>query len=315
MAILAPFPVVSTPGTGVPDLADSRWLAFESLDGGTVFQATGHEFFIQEGIDGLGIPPREIITKKYPGMAGARLKEIRTLEREIFLPLFIENSSAHTEYLNDLDRLAALFDYRSIDYATNDGTLNLVATSAKGTRRLRCTYTEGMNTGYGTGSEGATWASIGLKFLCVQPYWYGDVWSTPVIQQIPIAAGTFPAFPIQLSSNVVLGSGILVTVPGDVESYVTIDLVGPASSIEVSSDGLLFSIPGGLADGEPAKIVTDPRGRTATFSGIENWSRVGPVTLWRPLTPGDHALNIILADGGANTRAQVSGRSFWDRPW
>jgi hypothetical protein len=313
MAILAPFPVIPTPG--VSDLVDSRWLAFESLDGGTVFQATGHEFFIQEGIDGLGIPPREIVTKKYPGMAGAQLKEIRTLEREIFLPLFIENSSAHAEYLNDLDALAALFDYRTVDYAANDGTLNLVATSAKGTRRLRCTYTQGMDTGYGTSSEGATWASIGLKFLCVQPYWYGDTWTTPIIQQIPITTGTFPAFPIELSSNVILGNNISVTVPGDVESYVTIDLVGPTSSVEVSSDGLLFSIPAGLADGEPAKIVTDPRSRTATFSGIEDWSRVGPATLWRPLAPGDHELDITLADGGTNTRAQVSGRSFWERPW
>src|SRR4051812_27409264 len=102
MPILA-FPVLPTPGTGtVSDFADSRGLAFESLDGTTLLPATGHEFFFQSGLDGLEMPLREIITKRHPGMAGSRLKEIRTPEREIFLPLFMENSSAHTAYLDDL---------------------------------------------------------------------------------------------------------------------------------------------------------------------------------------------------------------------
>ena len=62
-------------------------------------------------------------------MAGARLREIRTDVREIFLPLFMENGSSHLGYLQDTDRLAGLFDYRLTDYAALDGTCNLVAYS------------------------------------------------------------------------------------------------------------------------------------------------------------------------------------------
>lgn len=302
------------PAAAVNPLSDSRWLAFESLDGVEIWQATSRDFFIQEGIEGLEIPPREIITKRHPGMAGGRLKEVRTLEREIFLPLFLENPSAHAAYLDDLDRLAELFNYRTVDYAANDGTLNLVATSVRGERRLRCTYTEGV-TGYGTDNQGATWASFGLKFLCVQPYWYGTPWTTPILRQEVDEPDFFSEFPPLLSASLTIGENIPVTVSGDVESWMTVDLVGPATSVTISGEGNLVSIPGGMADGSTVRIVTDPRGRTALFDGVRDWSRVGPTTTWAPLAPGTRTMSITLTGVGSNTRAVIYGKTLYERPW
>jgi hypothetical protein len=247
-------------------------------------------------------------------MAGARLKEIRTLEREIFLPLFIENPSAHASYLDDLDQLAGLFNYRTVDYAANDGTLNLVATSVRGERRLRCAYTEGM-TGYGTDNQGSTWASFGLKFLCVQPYWYGTPWTTGVLKQHADEPDFFSEFPPLLSSALTIGADIPVTVSGDVESWMTVDLVGPATSVTISGEGNLVSIPAGLGAGATAKIVTDPRGRTALFDGVVDWTRIGPATTWRPLQPGSRSISILVTGIASQTQAAISGPTLYERPW
>ena len=104
-------------------------------------------------------------------------------------------------------------------------------------------------------------------------------------------------------------------VAGDVESWATVDLVGPATSVTVTGGGVSVFIPAGLSDGETARIVTDPRRRTATFDGVSAWSRVGPTTTWQPLAPGEQAMSIVVAGPGGNTSAQVSGGSYYERPW
>jgi len=308
-------------------------LAFESLDGELLFHATGAEFFIQSGIEGLEIPPREIVTQTHPGMPGARLKEIRTNVREIFLPLFFEDIS-HPSYLAKSDQIANLFSYHRSDYAANDGTFNVVAYSARGERRLRCVYQGGMDTGYGTDSQGATWASFGLKFLCVQPYWYGDIWQTATI---PISGNDpdfFAEFPGELSSSIVLGAGIPIEIGGDVPTWPVIEVQGPAASVTISGSNLLVSIPAGVGVGEKARIVPDPRGRTAIFTTnegvyadtytdiypgggdeVEQWSRIGPLMAWAPLAPGSQTLNIVITGAGSTTSATVFGREMWERPW
>jgi hypothetical protein len=171
-----------------------------------------------------------------------------------------------------------------------------------------------MDTGYGTDNEGGSWASLGLKFTCVQPYWYGDRWETPIIQQ-SVAINTFAAFPLRLSSDVVLGLNIPVTVEGNADSWITVDLVGPADSVTITGSGISVSIPAGLSDLEKAQIVMDPRGRTATFDGVKDWSRVGPTTKWKPLQPGNRKLSIAITGATANTQAQISGPTLFERPW
>jgi Phage tail protein len=316
MPILA-FPVASGPTdpTVIGDLTDSRSIGFESLTGQPVLDATNQAFIFLSGIEGLGIPPRDIALRKTPGMDGARIQEVKTLEREIFLPVFVEDWTGHAAYLDAVDQLASQMNYRTADYRSNDGTLNLVATSVKGMRRLRCLYQGGMDTGYGTDNEGNVWASLGLKFLCVQPYWYGTPWSTPVLKQDASPPDFFASFPGALSNDLILGSDIPITVDGDVDSWITIELVGPATSVTISGDGLLVSIPAGISDGSTVKIVTDPRGRTALFDGQKNWARIGPTTTWAPFPPGDRQISIVMAGVDVNSQAVVYGSTLYERPW
>jgi hypothetical protein len=310
--ILAGIPVVVQPPQ-VDLLEESRSLRFARLDGSNPLPATGREFFFQPGIEGLDLPPRVIVTKQSPGMDGERLREIRTGRREVFLPLFIASDSSHAQYLDRRDALRGLFDYRGVDYKTADGTFDLVAESTRGTRTLRCVYVEGMSAAKWP-NESTNWARLGITVWALNPYWQGARWQTPVIRQSTNAAW-FGAFPGKLASTYALGTGIPITIPGDAPSPVTVDLVGPATSVTISAPGLLVSVPAGLASGEVAQIVTDPRARAARFAGTLNWSRVGPTSKWAPLEPGPQTIDIVVAGVGTGTQAVVSGPTNWDSPW
>jgi hypothetical protein len=107
----------------------------------------------------------------------------------------------------------------------------------------------------------------------------------------------------------------LISVEGDVESWITVEMTGPASSVAISGEGNLVSIPAGLGNGETVKIVTDPRGRVALFDGVSSWSRIGPSTTWKPLQPGIRQISILVSGSTAATQAVISGPTQYERPW
>lgn len=304
------FPVVDT--LTFP-LAETRQLALRALDGTYPFPFTGLEFFFMPDLDGLDLVDPEIITRTVPGMDGAILSEIRTGVRELSLPLFLRSDSSHAHYLDYRDALARLFSRRLVDYRRLSGTFDLVASSARGERYLRCAYTGGMKAVKWPG-EGPYWAKLPIGAVAVQPYWVGEGWSTPPLQQ-DAEPDFFYEFPGELASSMVLGSFPL-TVEGDADSWPVIHITGPATSVIVSSDsGLYFEIPADIADGETVLVDTDPRNRTALFDGVKDWSRVGPSTTWQPLPPGDQTLTVAVVGTTSVTQATVSGLTRWERPW
>jgi len=296
-------------------MVDTRTLAFRSLDGRYPFSVDDRTFIFGPDSEGLDMPPRQIITRAIPGMEGERLTEIRVDKREVFLP-FVINSAAsggHLAHLAMRDELAQLFNHRRNDYRADDGTLDLVATSARGERSLRCTYVDGM-TATRAPSERAYHQRLGVTLWAVRPYWSGQQWSTPVIR-IPDQGDWFDTFPGVLTSSSAIGQDLQVTVEGDAESWATVDLVGPASSVVITGPGLSVTISGGLSAGEQARIVTNPRGRTAKFSGIKDWSRVAASDRYRPLNPGDNVLNVSMIGATGQSSAVVFGSAQFERPW
>jgi hypothetical protein len=312
LPILGSYRVVTTFAKSDP-LQESRTLAFRALDGTNPFPSTGREVFVMAGAEGLDMPPRVVVTRQSPGMDGEQLREIRTGRREVFLPLFLASDSSHLQYLERRDALRRLFAYRGVDYKAQDGTFDLVAESARGERSLRCVFVEGMTSAMRP-DESAYWARLGLTFWAVQPYWVGQPWTTPVIRQ-ETGAAWFGAFPPRLSSARALNQAMTVTIPGDAPSPVTVDLVGPATTVTITGPGLFLSIPSGLAIGEVARIVTDPRRRQATFDGVTDWARLAPTSTWAPLTPGDVPLSVTVTGQTASTQAVISGNTYFETPW
>lgn len=312
MAILGGAQVRPNPSVREDPFEDTRTLAFRSLDGTNLIDFTGDEFFDLDGVEGLDLPPREVIRDSVPRMDGTRLREIRIGERQVFLPLFLSSQSSHLAYLTNRDELARLFNHRRVNLRETDGTFDLVARSARGERYLRCTYLDGMPGSRSTDSSGSAWEALGLTLLACRPYWYGEPWKTPIIKK-PGNVAWFGTWPGQLSSSRAIGAGIPINVAGDVPSFATVDLVGPATSVTVTAPGLSVSIPAGLAAGEPAKIVTSDRGRTALFGGVKDWSRVAPTDRYEPLQPGLTEISIVMAGTTSNSLAQVSGPTLFER--
>jgi hypothetical protein len=292
---------------------DTRTLTLRDLAGVEPLPAEGGDFVFMPDTEGLDMPPREVIRQPLPGLDGAQLREIRTLEREVFLPIWLASSTSHQHYLERRDALADLFQYRYVDYKAEAGTLDLVATSTRGERTLRCVYLGGMTSAMRP-NEGPYWAKLGVTLLAVQPYWVGGNWQTATLQ-LGAEPDPFAGFELQLSSSVVLGSGIAISIGGDVPSWPVIQVTGPATTVTVEGPGLLVSIPDGLGSGETARIVTDPRNRTATFDGDKDWSRVGPLTTWAPLNPGNITLDVLLTGATSSTSATISGSTLYERPW
>lgn len=311
--LVAGFPVVTPPE--LPDLSkvDSRTLAFRALDGTYPFPSTGREFFFMPDLEGLDMPKVDLITRKVPGMDGELLSEIRVGRREIFLPLFIASDSTHTQYLDRRDDLAALFNHRRIDYRALGGTFDLVATSVRGERSLRCARVEGM-TGAKWPGESSHWAKLGITAWAVQPYWRGVDWSTPIIR-VPAGSSWFGVFPPDLSSSQAIGTNIPVVIHGDVDSWPVIEMIGPADSVLIEGAGIHIEIPEGLGVNEPAYIDTNPRSRAALFDNVSQWERVAPQRTLRALPPGRNLLTINLSDPAASSMARVSGPTLWERPW
>jgi len=304
------FPIFGSDGA----MDETRRLAFRALDGTYPFPSTGGEFVFMADSEGLGMPPRELVRETLPGIDGALLREIRTLEREVFIPIWVASFSAHVNYLERLGDLSDLFQYRFVDYQGLDGTFDIEATSVNGQRWLRVAYSDGMrSTNWPT--ESAWWGKLGLTFLAVQPYWVGEDWTTATITLEGDEPDTFAEFPLEFSSSTLGGTGIPVEIGGNIPSWVTVDLTGPATAITITGPGLLISIPAGLAVGETAQIVTDPRSRTASFDGTVDWGRVGALSTWRPLNPGSQMLDLVMTGGAIGSSVRVSGKTRYERPW
>lgn len=315
MAILAPVPVVTAPPETVNLFVDSRFLEFRSLDGANVLPFTGREYIASWGMTGMDVPPIEVIEGYVPGMDGSRIDDVKVPSRKIGLPLYVASDSSHLGYLQNRASLRQLLNHRGYDWRTNDGTFDLVAHSVMGERSLRCLYLDGMNGDWSQDSAGSWWESFGLQLLNVRTYWYGQRWQTPPLR-IPVADQSFfAAFPPALSPSAALGSPFTIAIPGEAETWGRVDAVGPCDALTVEAPGLYVEIPGGLLSGETMTLETSPRGRTALFDGVKDWTRIGADTRYRQLSPGSAAVTISMPGATSVSQASVSGDSLFLSPW
>lgn len=297
---------------------DDRRLEFESLDGVDLISWSGGEWIVRSGISGLDVPPRNVIRDTVPGLPGSRLIEIRDLEREVFLP--VTTRPDDRDYRSNLKQLAMLrsfMDYRTSDYTAADGTFDLVAYSDSGRRTLRCTYLEGLEGDYGADVMFSSWRMLGITLLAVDPYWHGEQWSTPVVglpTPQPFLSNDPAAHPWGLAPSVALGTGMPVTVTGDVPSPAMIELIGPSTSTRISSPGGLDVTIGAVADGQVVTVNTGRR-KQVLLDGVPAWTLLGDSPQWRPLPPGDTTVSIQILGASPATRARVYGTALWESAW
>jgi hypothetical protein len=302
---------------------DWRRLEFWPIDGSEdMIGWTGIEWIMQRGVTGLDMAPREIITQQDPDLDGAELIEIRTLPRNVMLPVMLNASDGSNITLRgNLDRLRGYFDYRTVDYAALEGTFDLVAVTPNSLRRLRCIYSSGAEGEYTLSSVGGKhWQKYGIELLAVDPNWHGKQWSTPVVSledttpflsEDPTEGGLDEVF---LTPTLALGQDMPVTIGGTVPSPATLDIVGPASSVHITSPNGLDVTLGAISAGQEVLLDTG-RIKRLLVDGATNWDLLGDSPQWEPLPPGDAFITINMADATSASSARVYGDELWETSW
>lgn len=295
--------------------ACSQRLWFRDLDGNDLVKWTGVERFVQRGMRGLDEPPLTLITSTQPDVDGALLDDIKVGVRELMLPLFLESRGDEEAFLVARDNVHQLVDFRQVDFKTNDGTFDLVGSSARGERLLRCTYVSGLEGDNSDEAAGLWYEAFPLTLWAVQPNWRGDDWSTPVIR-IPSADTWFGTWPGQLSSSVALSKPMAIDIGGDAPSWPKAEVMGPATTVLISAgDGFSLSIPAGLASGEFLTLESDPRRASVLFDGAPSWGRVAADFRTDAFLPGTRVVSIDVAGATGQTYARVHGTNMHRRPW
>lgn len=316
MSVLLGAPASATPAPARPaSVADPRHLWLEGPSGTWLESA---QAFIMAGFKGHGLPPSEVITETSPGMDGAWLREVRVGPREVFLPVFISSP-------DPVSQINALAAFRRLvqPYGDQglDGTLKLVGSSHLGVRELSCVYLDGMEGEEGTQGN-LYWCTIGLRLLAVDPWpraretrtvsfgvgSSGEVFITAAAD----SDGSNP-WPRRLTSAVVIGEGMQITVNSEVPVWTDLTIRGPVDSFAGSmSTGWSVSIPDGIADGSTFQMVTDPRRKSIRLDGEKAAGLVALGSVTKPFTPGLNVLDVVAPGGDAGTSLSLSWReAFW----
>lgn len=297
---------------------ENRSIDFRSIDGETTVEWDGVFVRILAGALGLDKPPVEVTRDRYPGLPGARLRQVSDLEKQVFLPLLVTAAPEDWRGLNKrLAQIRSMVDYRDGDYRANEGSFDLIATADGVERRLRCEYLDGMEGNYAEDAALPEWRRFGLSLLAVDPYWKGKGWTTPTVslpESNPFLANDAPAHPLRLSSTVAIGTDMPVFVPGDIASPAVIELIGPATTTHITSPSGLDVTIGALTAGQLFVLDTG-RNRAATLGGVAAWDKVGTSPRFRPLAPGGTTISIEMSGASADSRARVYGDALWETAW
>lgn len=304
-------------------------LSFESLDGSKRIVLNEDSGWTHlPGATGLEMPPVSLVTSSVPGVAGSVLEEARVEERPIFIP--IDACSADATRVTHQAMLAQIRDL--VDPLK--GEFYVVC----GNRRLKVSYTEGLEGAFSKDSFGVYWRKFGLKALACQPFAEAltprsvefriDV-SGPVF--LSTAGGTdSPWGSLQLTSSAVISNNMEVAVGSEVPVYPTVELVGPMDSFDGSVQGpgglWSVSVPAGVVAGSTLRLVTDPRRRSIRMGTGDpetdpNWTgslaagEVARGSSLSPFYPGTNLMSVAAPGGTVDTRIRIKWvdlyRSLW----
>lgn len=301
---------------------DDRRLEFHNLDGSDLIAWNDRDYILRSGIQGLRMAPREVITESVSELPGARLREVRTLTRAVVLPFLVDAGSGdYRDHLAQLARMRSFMDFRSVDYAGEEGTFDLVAVAGASQRSLRCVYVDGMEGVDGVeDGAGSDWSTFDVQLLAVDPFWRGLQWTTPPVA-LPVPAPFIsddPAFTfgnVGITASVALGADMPVHVGGDVPSPAVIEGVGPWTSLHITSPQGLDVTIGAVSSGQTFLLDTGRRKR-CELDGVKDWSLTASDSpQWYPLPPGNASISIEAVGASSSTAIRVYGTELWETAW
>ena len=253
------------------------------------------------GVRGLEMPPFDLVSDEVPQQPGARYRNLKTLPREVDLPLFVRATS-------DTGLRTLLRTVRhALDPARGTGILQVTPQTGDA-RALFCRYVGPWVGDAGADVFGVTWVQFLATFRALDPFFYSlspQVLSTAVGSAVRTFLsetddGSDPFFPIQLGSSTVLGD-ISVTNAGDVEAWPIWTITGPATTIILRNLSVIpqavLEVDTTLTTGQQVFIDTRP--------GFKAITGPGGVNLFSALNASSQLWSIPA--GASTLRVEVSG--------
>lgn len=248
------------------------------------------------GSTGLGVAPVDIAKSDRITSDGSIVRGVRYTDREVFIPLAVEaeSTAALSEVRRSLSRLLAPHlgpvDIRIQDPATGTD------------RMIRGYYTEGLDGDFGDSFHG-TWQTLGLTFMCPDPWWLGPERTTELRinpGSKPFISQSVPFFPVTLAQSSVIGE-FTVDIGGDGPVWPSWEVVGPGEDLVIRNGGDWIEISGAFAAGSVTRIDT-ATGRIVP----DRWADTSLRSRLFSLEPGVHDLTVTMVSASTDTLVRLT---------
>jgi len=259
----------------------------------------GNPLFVLLGLEGLHMPPVDMVEENVPRQPGARLREVRFTAREIDVPLRLLAATPAALAASVRTLLGWFNPTRAVA-----PLLRFTAPDGK-QREIAVRYVKGLDFQDDLGAWRVDRRTT-IVLRAYDPFWYDrSEWVGRFVLGA-VAGLFFPLPPLRLSSSTIFAAPAIDN-PGDVAAWPVWTITGPGVNPGINNltTGKFVAVLGALATGEKVVIDTRPGRKTVVGPGGANWfpNLVVGSALW-PLARGANAVQIELT--GATPQSSVS---------
>lgn len=238
---------------------------------------TANGVVVQPGIKGFDAPTFNYSYTESPGLDGAHLNRVRVPSREVFIPIYIEGDdrgdylAKKRIFLNSMNPLGS----------TGPGRLYIIEGDST-VRTIDMYYLDGAEGDEGVSAAGFHWCKYGLRFIALDPYFYGSDIEVRTfkgdVEDLKPFFGS-PFFGLALNKTLSFNGAVTLDVTGDVESWPIWTIKGPLDEVTFTNNSLgqSFQLTYVLAEGETVVIDTTPGKKTVKLDEVTNlWEHLSP---------------------------------------
>jgi len=260
---------------------------------------------VQPGLRGFDAPSFQYSYTETPGLDGAHLNKVRIPSREIFIPVYIQGSDRGDFLTKKRNFLKAINPVGSF----NAGRLYVIEGDSS-TRTIDLYYQDGAEGDYGVAAGGFHWQKYGLRFLAMDPYFYGSTTETRTFRGDSGDLTPFfssPFFGLHLNKTLSFNGSVTLDIVGDVDTWPIWKITGPVESATFTNHSVNqeFTFTYSLLAGDSITIDTRPGIKTVTHSDGDNlWSALDPNPQFWPVAP--YANEIEIGVTGSTSATEIS---------
>lgn len=288
----------------MPDWENAPVVTFSRNGQAVTLGRSGEEPTLHlKGSTGLGVAPVDIAKTDRITSDGSIIRGVRYTDRELFIPLLVEQPSSGDLSLwrRELTRLLAPSS-GSVAGSMVDIQIEDPATGS--VRMIRGVYQDGLDGDYGDDTDGS-WQTLGLTFMCPDPWWLGpeqtvELRVNPGVK--PFLSDTVAFFPVILAQSTVQGR-FDVTIEGDGPVWPAWEVLGPGTDLVIARGDDRIEISGDFPPDAPV-LIDAGAGRITP----DRWADTSLRSRLFSLDPGRQSLTVTLVSATTDTLVRLTYR-------